>query len=312
MASGLHPQVQSILAAGAAARDDDAAVSPDLEALRAGYLQTAIELGGAVEEVGRVEDVVIPRGDARIRARAYWPRVPADGPAGALVWFHGGGWCLGDLEGFDRVSRALANAAGHAVVSVDYRLAPEHPYPAAVEDAVAALCWARGDGAAEFGADPERMAAGGDSAGGQIAVEAALETRDDGLPPLRAQLLVYPALDPSMGSDAYSEFADGPLLTATEMQFCWGAYLGSGDGYRGALAREDLAGAPPALIAVAGHDPLRDDGLAYARALRAADVDVHVEIYEDMAHGFLRWGGVVDRAHELVAALGEHTRTALK
>ena len=303
MASGLHPQVQSILDAGAAARDD--AVAPDLEALRAGYLKTAIELGGAVEEVGRVEDVVVPRGEARIPGRAYWPRVPAEGPPGALVWFHGGGWCLGNLEGFDRVCRSLANAAGHAVVSVDYRLAPEHPYPAAVDDAVAALRWARGAGAAELGADPERIAVGGDSAGGQIAAEAALAARDDGLPGLRAQLLVYPALDPSMGSEAYREFCDGPLLTATEMQFCWGAYLGGGDGYPGVLGREDLAGAPPALIAVAGHDPLRDDGLAYARALKAAGVTAHVEVYEDMAHGFLRWGGVVDRARELIAEIGE-------
>ena len=309
MASGLHPQVQSILDAGAATRDD--AVAPDLEALRAGYLKTAIELGGAVEEVGRVEDVVVPRGEARIPGRAYWPRVPAEGRAGALVWFHGGGWCLGDLEGFDRVCRSLANAAGHAVVSVDYRLAPEHPYPAAVDDAVAALRWARGEGAAELGADPERIAVGGDSAGGQIAAEAALAARDDGLPELRAQLLVYPALDPSMGSEAYREFCDGPLLTATEMQFCWGAYLGGVDGYPGVLGREDLAGAPPALIAVAGHDPLRDDGIAFAAALRAAGVETHVEVYEDMAHGFLRWGGVVDRAHELITALGERARAAL-
>jgi acetyl esterase len=144
---GLHPQVRSLIDA-----EQDGAEPLDLAAQRAGYLQSAIELGGAVEPVARVEDVVIPTvADARVPARAYWPQVPVD-DLGALVWFHGGGWCWGDLEGYDRVARALANAAGHVVVSVDYRLAPEDPFPASRDDAVAAARWAREGGAEQLGA----------------------------------------------------------------------------------------------------------------------------------------------------------------
>jgi acetyl esterase/lipase len=309
VSAGLHPQVSALMDA-AAAREGEAG-PPDLEAERAAYLQTALELGGPVEEVARVEDVVIPDAEGgRIRARAYWPTVPADA-LGVLVWLHGGGWYVGDIESFDRVTRQLANASGAVCLSVDYRLAPEHPYPAAVRDARAAVAWAAADGAAQLGTDPARVVVGGDSAGGNLAAVAARHERDA----LRAQLLAYPALDAAMAGDSYREFAEGLMLRAQDMEQCWRTYLGDADRADpdvSPLNAHDLAGVPPAYIAVAGHDVLRDDGLRYADALRAAGVDVTVERYDDMVHSFLRWGGVVERARELIEALGDYARGRLR
>jgi acetyl esterase len=300
----LHPQVRALMAAGSEP------APADLQAERAAYLQTALELGGAVEPVARIEDIVIPDAEGgRLRARAYWPTVPAE-HLGVLVWLHGGGWYVGDVESFDRVTRQLANASGAVCVSVDYRLAPEHRYPAAVEDARAAVRWAAGHGAAQLDTDPERVVVGGDSAGGNLAAVAARHERSL----VRAQLLAYPALDAAMAGDSYREFADGPMLTPDDMAHCWDLYLGEADRDdpdASPLAARDLAGLPPAYIAVAGHDVLRDDGLRYAEALRAAGVEVTLDRYDDMAHSFLRWGGVVDRARELIEALGDYARAAL-
>jgi acetyl esterase len=308
--TALHPQVESLAKAAALHGAEDPA---DLAAMRADYLETALRLGGAAEPVGGVADVVIgrPDGEPGLAARAYTP--VALEPVGALLWFHGGGWAIGDLDGFDRVCRSLCNAAAATVVSVDYRLAPEHPYPAAVLDADLAVAWARGHGAAQLGFDPGRVAVGGDSAGGNLATVAALHARDA----VRAQLLVYPALDAAMDSDSYREFADFTLLTRDAMEWCWRTYLGSDLDARASEPdacplHADLAGAPPAYVAVAGHDVLRDEGIAYARALEAAGVEVTLREYADMTHGFLRWGGVVDRARELVGDVGEHARTALR
>jgi acetyl esterase len=307
----LHPQVAS-LADGAALFE--ANTPAELQAMRDDYLETAVRLGGALEPVARVEDVVIarPGDDAALPARAYWPTGVE--PVGALVWIHGGGWCVGDLDGFDRVCRSLCNASSAVVVSIDYRLAPEHPYPAAVEDADLAVAWATGHGARQLGFDPARVAIGGDSAGGNLAAVAALHAPGA----LRAQLLVYPALDPAMDSPSYREFEDFALLTRGAMAFCWRTYLGSLDGAGEAdadaspLRAEELSGAPPAYVAVAGHDVLRDEGIAYARALEAAGVAVTLREFPDMTHGFLRWGGVVDRTRELLDELGANARAALR
>jgi acetyl esterase len=307
----LHPQV-------AALAQDSAALQPvegpeALAAMRADYVETAMRLGGALEEVGGVEDVVIVRGDGAepgLPARAYRPRSLA--PVGAVIWLHGGGWCVGDLDGFDRVCRSLCNAAAATVVSVDYRLAPEHRWPAAVEDAVLAVDWASGHGAEQLGFEPRRVAIGGDSAGGNLAAIAARHRPGA----LRAQLLVYPALDAAMDSASYRELADFPMLTAEAVEFCWRTYLGDGAD-PGApdvspLRAGDLRGLPLAYVAVAGFDVLRDEGVAYAEALEAAGVPVTLRRYDDMPHGFIRWGGVVDRTHELIGELGEQARAALR
>ncbi len=307
----LHPQLVELVDAAALFE----ATSPaEFKAMRDDYVETAIRLGGALEPVGRVEDVVIarPNGGPGLAARAYRPT--AVEPVGALLWLHGGGWCIGDLDGFDRVCRSLCNAAGATVVSVDYRLAPEHRYPAAVEDADLAVAWATGHGAAQLGFDAARVAIGGDSAGGNLAAVAALHAPGA----LRAQLLVYPVIDAGMDTGSYREHGEFPLLTRDAVAFCWRTYLGEEDLARGTepdaspLRAGDLSAAPPAYIAVAGHDVLHDEGIAYARALEAAGVPVTLRDFEDMAHGFIRWGGVVDRTHELVADLGEHARTALR
>jgi acetyl esterase len=311
LSTPLHPQIAEMLDAAALF---EASTPDEFRAMRDDYVQTAIRLGGAIEPVESVEDVVIgrPDGGPGVPARAYRPR--ALEPVGALLWLHGGGWCIGDLEGFDRVCRSLCNAAAAVVVSVDYRLAPEHRYPAAVEDTDLAVAWATGHGAEQLGFDAGRVAVGGDSAGGNLAAVAALHARDA----LRAQLLVYPALDPRMESASYEEFGELPLLTRDAMAFCWRTYLGEDDADAAAepdaapLRASDLTGAPPAYVAVAGHDVLRDDGVAYARALEDAGVAVTLREYDDMSHGFLRWGGVVERARELIAELGAHARAALR
>jgi acetyl esterase len=307
----LHPQLADMVDAAALF---EASTPAEFRAMRDDYVQTAIRLGGAMEPVDRVEDVVIARPDGRaaLAARAYRPGAPDR--VGALVWFHGGGWCIGDLDGFDRVCRALCNAAGATVVSVDYRLAPEHPYPAAVEDADLAVAWATGHGAEQLGFDPQRVAIGGDSAGGNIAAVASLHAPEA----LRAQLLVYPVVDAAMDTGSYREHGDFPLLTRDAVAFCWRTYLGSDDLARATepdaspLRADDLSAAPPAYVAVAGHDVLHDEGVAYARALEAAGVPVTLRDFEDMAHGFIRWGGAVDRTRELIAELGEHARRALR
>ncbi len=282
--------------------------APDLAGLRASYGEVARRLGGVPEPVAAVEDILL---DGTVPARAYRPLEPAPGEPGCAVWLHGGGWIMGDLEGFDHVCRALANAAGHSVVSVDYRLAPEHPFPAGLEDARTALRWACGHpGARELGHDPGRVVIGGDSAGGNLATVAA---RDGGA---RLQLLVYPVTDGELDTPSYRAGTEGPLLTRGEMEACWAAYVAPGerlgpDASPLRASPDVLAAGPPALVVVCGFDVLRDEELAYAEKLRDAGVRAEVVDFPDMVHGFLRWGGAVDRAGELVQLLGARTRAAL-
>jgi acetyl esterase len=178
--------------------------------------------------------------------------------------------------------------------------------------------WARSEaGAAQLHTDPARVVVGGDSAGGQLAAVAVRRARSDGRPAPVAQLLVYPALDPAMAGESHRRFARGPMLTAADMERCWGFYLAGHDADDphdpdvAVLEAEDRAGLPPAWIAVAGQDPLRDDGLRYAALLRDAGVPVQERVFDDMVHGFLRWGGVVDRTRELIDWLGGAARAAL-
>jgi acetyl esterase len=295
----LHPVVAEL--AAEVARDDAArGRPPDLAELRAHYRRTAELRGGDPEPVAQVADTRIDGGPG---ARVY---TPADA-RGTLVWFHGGGWVMGDLDGFDRAARALANSTGAVVLSVDYRLAPESPFPAAVHDADAALRWARSQLTGP-------VAVGGDSAGGNLAAVAARHARDAGAADLALQVLVYPVTDGAMDTASYVRFSDGPMLGAAEMRAFWAEYLGGADPLdpdASPLRASDLAGLAPAFVAVAGHDVLRDECEAYAARLRESGGAVTLRRYDDMAHGFLRWGGVVDRAHELIADIGAAVRAAM-
>ena len=300
----IHPQIAALLRQMEG--DDEEAGPPELAALRASYLDAALQFGGASEPVAETRDVLA----GGVPARSYRPCVAAE-PLGAILWFHGGGWVMGDLDGFDHVCRALANASGQMVVSVDYRLAPEHPFPAPLEDARAALAWALEEGPDQLGYDEARVIVGGDSAGGNLAAVAARGAADR----LAGLLLVYPVTDASMASESYREAAGADVggLTPDSMEACFAAYLQGAD-----VADPDVSpllgkvdGLPPAFVAVAEHDVLREDGIAYAAALEAAGVPVELHRYAGMVHGFLRWGGMVDCTQELIGAMGDWSRARL-
>ncbi|HJU19899.1 MAG TPA: alpha/beta hydrolase, partial [Stellaceae bacterium] len=232
-----------------------------------------------------------------------------------LVYFHGGGWVIGDIDTHDPVCRHLANAARCAVVSVDYRLAPEHKFPAAVEDCCAAIAWVAEEGAA-LGIDPARLAVGGDSAGGNLAAVASLCARDRGGPRICQQLLLYPALDAAMDHPSIIRFAEGHLLTRATMEWFYAQYLQGPediDDWRASpLRASDLGRLPPAFIVTGGYDPLCDEGVAYARRLEKCGVPVRLRHHPDQIHGFVSMGKIIKAAHaaldEAAAALAETWR----
>jgi acetyl esterase len=268
----------------------------DVAVLRAEQEARTAELGGEPVPMAEVRE----RDDAPVRVREY---VPEGDVVGACVYLHGGGWATGSLETVDRPVRRLARAAGARVLSVDYRLAPEHPFPAGLEDAEAALRWAAQDG--------EPLAVAGDSSGGNLATVAARRTRL----PLRLQALLYPVTDAALATASYSTFAEGFRLSREDMAWFFGLY-GGDPGHpdvsplRAAL--DDLRGLPPAYVLTASHDVLRDEAEAYAERLREAGVPVEVVRWPGMVHGFLRWPGAVGAAREALDDLGARVRAALR
>jgi len=254
------------------------------------------------EPVDVVEDRHLPGPAGDIAVRVYDPDPGATSPV--VAYFHGGGWVMMGLDTHDRVCRRLANAAHAVVVSVDYRLAPEHRFPAALDDCMAVTHWLT-DHAEELAGDPTRIAVAGDSAGGNLAAATALASRSDG-PGLAAQVLVYPATDAACETTSYRTNGEGFLLTTSAMRWFWDQYLGPhgdpGDRYASMLRADDLNGAPPALIMTAEHDVLRDEGEAYADRLRAAGVDVTSLCYPGMVHGFLMMDALTPTA---VTAMAE-------
>ncbi|HUZ20554.1 MAG TPA: alpha/beta hydrolase [Acidimicrobiales bacterium] len=237
------------------------------------------------ETVGEVADRVVPGGPP---VRTY---LPAGGDGGRLlVFLHGGGWVAGDIDSSDAICRRLANLTRSTVVNVEYRLAPEHPFPAAFDDCVAATAWAAAH-AVELGADPARLVVAGSSAGGNLAAAVALASREPGAAAVALQLLICPALDPRMGADSYAHHGEGYLLERDQMEWFWAQYLRESpdrtNGYAAPALMEDLAGAPPAVVVTAEFDPLRDEGEAYARRLAAAGVAVEVLRLEGQVHGFV-------------------------
>lgn len=246
--------------------------------------------------VGRVEDQQIDGPGGPLRVRVY---EPDDARPAVTVWLHGGGWVVGDLDTHDAICRSLALGARTIVVSVEYRLAPEHPFPAGSDDALAALCWAAS-------AWPDHaLAVGGDSAGGGLAAGAALRARDEGGPQLAAQLLVYPGLDPEMGSPSIVENGEGYFLTSRDMSWFWGHYLPDPatreHPWVNLLAASDLHGLPPTVITNAQFDPLRDEAATYAERLTQAGVPTTLVAGDGLVHGCLGMADIVPAAAEHAA-----------
>jgi acetyl esterase len=267
---------------------------------------------GQGEEVAHVEDRDIPGPPGRIPTRLYRPE--GSGPLPLLVYFHGGGWVLGGLASHDVVCRSLANASGCAVLAIDYRLAPEHTFPAAVDDCYAAASWAVAN-AKSLGADPARVAVGGDSAGGNLAAVMALLARDRHGPRLLLQVLIYPVTNHDFGTVSYRENATGFVLGTEDMRWFWRHYLTREEQGREPLASpllaKSLADLPTALVVTAGCDPLRDEGEAYAVRLRDAGVAVTLTQYAGMFHGFLRMTRILDQSRVLLDEVAGALRKAL-
>lgn len=262
--------------------------------------------------VHAIEERRIETPAADLRARIYRPR-ESDAPLPATVYFHGGGFVLGDLDTHDAICRHLAVRSGSTVVSVDYRLAPEYPFPCATDDAWAAFRWTA-ENASELGIDAARIAVAGDSAGGNLATVVAQLSREDGPRPA-FQLLIYPAVDLTRSSDSHRTFASGFFLTEAEMDWFLANYLSNPaqtrDPRASPLLTRDLGGLPPAHVVTAGFDPLRDEGEGYADALRAAGVPTTSRCYDTLIHGFASMGGLIDAARHALDDLGEVLRRAL-
>jgi acetyl esterase len=275
---------------------------------RAAMLARQRGLPGEPPEVASVSELELAGPAGPIPALRYRPG--ADPSPGTIVYFHGGGWVVGGLEEFDRVARAVSVASGCDLVSVDYRLAPEHPYPAAVEDAdaaVQAVAGSLGDGGP--------LIVMGDSAGATLATLTAIHARDRGGPPIALQVLVYPVADHTMDAPSFTEHADAFPLGTADMEWCWEHYapppVDRDSPDVSPLRTDDLSELPPALIIVAGHDPTRDNSLAYAERLEEAGVPVALLLYDDVMHGFFSMVGVLSRSDEAMNAVGERVRTAV-
>ena len=273
------------------------------------YLERRFFTQPAPPSVGEVRDLQTPGG---LRLRLYRPPQPGVHPV--LVYFHGGGWTIGDLDTHDVLCRQLCAAAGIAVLAVDYRLGPEHRFPAAVQDSLEAARWLRSQAAA-LQLDARRMAVGGDSAGGNLAAVVCLALRDAGDPAPAFQLLIYPATDMRAQAPSHRSNGQGYLLSSETVAYYRGHYVDAAawtDWRASPLLATDLSGLPPALVLTAGFDPLRDEGRQYADALSAAGNRVQYVCFERQIHGFITMGRVLDEAGTAVALCGAVLRQALQ
>jgi acetyl esterase len=269
-------------------------------------------MGGEPETVGNVEDREIPGPEGNIPVRIYTPE--GNGPFPVLVFFHGGGWVIGNIETHDVVCRSLTNQAGCITVSVDYRLAPEHKFPAAPEDCYAATQWVVAN-AVTFNGDLARVAVGGDSAGGNLAAVVALMARDRGGPKLVYQLLIYPATDYYLpGTQSIKDNAEGYFLTRDDMIWFIDHYLSGEEDtkhpYAFPLKAGDLSGLVPAMVITAEFDPLRDEGEMYAFQMQQAGVAVTARRYDGTIHGFVSLSGMIDLGKQALADAAAGLRSA--
>ncbi len=306
-AGGLDPKVRAALDAGGPApeyRTQGPAV------VRANFNQLAAKLRKPDEPVAWVEDRAL---DGGLRIRVYRP--DAAGSLPILIYFHGGGWVVGDLESHDHVCRALARRAGAVVISVDYRLAPETPFPGPLDDGEAALRWTASH-AAELGGDAARIAVGGDSAGANLAAGLALRIRDGGGPRIAQLLLLYPVTDRNFETVSYREFASGFGLSRANMQWFWDCYLpgvsGIPDPQAAPLRAASLKGLPPAFVLTAEFDVLRDEGEAFARRLHKEGVPVRGLRFLGMNHGFIRMAAIFPQADHALSVCADALRDGLR
>jgi acetyl esterase len=295
----LHPEVRVLL------ETMDAQEAPPIENLdpaeaRAGRVEAMKALGGEPEPLAHVEDLSIPGPGGPIPLRIYAAEKGGSRPG--LVYFHGGGFVIGNLDTHDAVCRAIAKQSGAVVISVDYRLAPESKFPAAVDDSHAATVWVAAN-AGKLGIDARRIAVGGDSAGANLATVVAMRCRDAGGPALALQLLLYPVTDlSSFDTASHRELAEGYFLTRSAMQWFSVHYLAETEHVRhpeaSPLLAENLRGLPPAVVITAEFDPLRDEGEAYAQRLKEAGVAVRSTRYPGVIHGFISMQGVLSEGRK--------------
>jgi len=295
----LHPQVAALLA-----KVEELKLPQywqlGAEGARAAHVRSIGRLGSPFQEVCRVEDRMAEYGQYSVPVRIYWPQA-SEHPLPMVVWFHGGGHVVGSVDSYDTLCRDLALKSGAIWISVDYRLAPEHKFPAAVEDSFAALQWVARE-AASLGGDADRIAVAGDSAGGNLVAVCALLARDQGGPQLAFQLLIYPATAPQADFPSQFDYADDHFLTRETILWFHNSYLpndAARQDFRYApLIASSHQGLPPTLMILAECDPLRDEGLAYADKLREAGNQVRVSVYPGMIHPFFSMAGVFDQARE--------------
>ena len=310
MRDRLHPQLKAMLERIAEAGYPDQTTVAVAEARRI-TVDRAERFYGAPEPVDRVEPLTVDGAAGPLRARLYAMDSAASLPI--VVYFHGGGWVLGDVDSHDKGVRAITAAARCLSVSVDYRRAPEHPFPAAAEDCFAALRWVAAN-AARLGGDPARIAVAGDSAGGNLAAVSALTARDSGGPALAFQLLIYPVVDSDLDGGTYATLGNAPVLDRARMAYFWDSYVPDpaqrSDWRCAPLRAAAHAGLPPALVIGAGVDPLFGEGAAYAEALRAAGVEVEHLAFPRMTHAFFQAPGILDDARAAVDAAGAALRRA--
>jgi acetyl esterase len=292
------PQVQEVLTY---IKSVNVPIDDRLQAARVFY-EKLVPLAGEQEAVFAIEDKTIEFNDRKIKIRIYRPSAKKALPA--VVYFHGGGFFKGSIESHDRPLRQLANLSGVVVISVDYRLAPEYPFPHGLNDCIDTTEWIM-DHATELGINGHRIAVAGDSAGGSLATAVAGKLKN-----IICQVLIYPATDSSLATPSWSAFAEGPILTLKSGIEFWGYY--TKDKIKAApLFNDDLSGMPDALIIAAEYDPLVDEVAAYAKKLREAYVQVTEKVYPKMIHGFFQFGGVIDEGRESITAVAEYIRWKL-
>jgi acetyl esterase len=306
----LDATLQLILFAQRSTRASGLSAEGDLEVARA--LMRKSNAAPSTHLAVPTTDLTIPGPDSPVRARHYRPAVAEAAPL--LLFFHGGGFVMGDIESHDGLCRMICRDAAIHVLSVDYRLAPEHRAPAAIDDCVAAYRWTRGH-AAELGADPSRIGVGGDSAGGNLAALVTLRSREEGIPQPTLQVLLYPLLDLSANTRSRALFSDGFFLSKLEQErhvdlYLDGTGLAADDARVSPLKAADLSGLAPALVVTAGFDPLRDEGDEYVAALRSAGVTVDHRQFDALTHGFAGMahygGGSADATTATISAIRAH------